>query len=174
MGQMLGDVATASLAEMGHLGFNPVEFDPVPFAQELLQSLWHIHGEKHKIDFESSGDFSHFVADKKLLQIILSNLVANAMKFTPEGGKVSVRIVREQNNAVFEVRDEGIGIPPDDRDQLFQPYFRASNVENIGGVGLGLKITQDCVELHQGRIEVESETGLGSNFRVVLPLARRT
>jgi signal transduction histidine kinase len=99
------------------------------------------------------------------------NLLANAVKYSPEGGNITVRVARQATNAILEVVDEGIGIPEEARAQIFDTFFRAGNVSpRSSGFGIGLYIVKKIVEGHEGRIEVESAEGEGSTFRVVLPL----
>ncbi len=101
----------------------------------------------------------------------VDNLVSNALKFTPAGGRVELSLVADAENATIGVRDTGLGIPPDELDRLFTRFFRASTATRnaVPGVGLGLNITKAIVTAHGGRMEVESEEGAGTMFRIVLP-----
>ena len=111
--------------------------------------------------------------DGDRMRQVADNLVSNALKYTPRGGQVSVRLVLDGDRAELCVEDSGIGIEARDRDQLFTRFFRTrhSEEQSIQGVGLGLSITKSIVESHGGRIEVDSEVGRGSVFRVRLPLS---
>lgn len=104
---------------------------------------------------------------------VCDNLLSNALKFTPRGGRVTVRLSSEDGYAVLAVGDTGIGIPPDDLDQLWDRFFRAGTaISNaVPGVGLGLSITRSIVDAHGGTIEVASEVGTGTTFTVRIPLA---
>jgi signal transduction histidine kinase len=104
---------------------------------------------------------------------LLDNVVSNALKFTHPGGSVSVRLAREDDTASIEVADTGIGIAREELDQLFGRFFRASSArdEHIPGTGLGLYISRAIVEAHGGSIDVASERGAGTMFRIELPLA---
>jgi signal transduction histidine kinase len=108
--------------------------------------------------------------DEKLLRQILSNLLSNAIKYSPEGGNIQFDLIFEQDTVTFHLQDEGIGIPLKDQAQLFDAFFRSSNVDTISGTGLGLAIVKRCVDIHKGQITVESEVGVGTTFRVILPL----
>lgn len=103
---------------------------------------------------------------------LLGNLISNAVKFTPQGGKVEVRVGAEGDRAVLAVADTGVGIPAADREQIFERFFRSATVTRalIPGTGLGLTIARDIVTAHNGTITVESEEGRGSTFKVWLPL----
>ena len=107
--------------------------------------------------------------DRRLLAQLLDNLVSNAVKFTPEGGSVTIRACGDGSTAVVEVADTGAGIPPDEVPQVFDRFFRASTAADVPGTGLGLAIVKAIVEAHGGSIGVESELGVGSTFRFVLP-----
>jgi len=103
-----------------------------------------------------------------------SNLISNAIKYTPENGKVIVRLLLEGNNLVGEVRDTGIGIPPGEQKRLFTECFRGSNAKalNMPGTGLGLVIVKRVIESVGGSIMVQSKVGRGSTFRFVIPVAK--
>jgi hypothetical protein len=112
------------------------------------------------------------VGDRGRLAQVLDNLISNALKFTPEGGTVEVRTRADDEHAMLEVSDTGIGISPEDQPRLFERFFRSSKADEqaIPGTGLGLAIVKAIVEAHSGRIEVESREGEGTTFRVRLPL----
>lgn len=107
--------------------------------------------------------------DEKLLRHIFSNLLSNALKYSPGGGQVGFRVRREEDATVFEVTDQGFGIPPGEVAHLFESFHRASNVGAIQGTGLGLAIVKNAVEKHGGGIEVKSRLGEGTTFTVRLP-----
>jgi signal transduction histidine kinase len=111
-------------------------------------------------------------ADGHRLEQLLDNLITNALKYTPEGGQVATRLGRENGYVRIEVEDSGMGIPAKEQQFLFDRFFRATSAttEAIPGVGLGLTVVKAIVEAHRGRIQVESEEGRGTTFRVVLPL----
>jgi PAS domain S-box-containing protein len=112
--------------------------------------------------------------DPHRLGQVVENLVSNAIKFTPRGGRIAVRAGREEDHAVLAVTDTGIGIPPEECDRLFERMFRAAEAErrHIQGTGLGLTIVKAIVDAHDGSIAVESELGRGTTFLVTLPLLR--
>jgi signal transduction histidine kinase len=111
-------------------------------------------------------------ADEQRLEQILSNLLSNAIKFTPEGGRIKVRVKKHSTNLTVEVSDTGPGISKDEQLKLFRPYYRVpADRRRYSGLGLGLVITKQLVELHGGKIWVESEPGEGSTFAFSIPLA---
>jgi signal transduction histidine kinase len=111
-----------------------------------------------------TGDIEH-------LSRVLDNLVNNALKFTPTGGSVTVRLTRDEGNLVLEVTDTGIGIPKDRLDYVFDRFYQVdgSMTRKYGGAGLGLALVKEVVEAHGGNVSVQSEYGKGSSFRVTLP-----
>jgi signal transduction histidine kinase len=108
--------------------------------------------------------------DPRLLRQILGNLLSNALKYSPNGGRVDFIVREKAGEASFVVADQGIGIPADELPQLFESFHRAHNVGNIPGTGLGLAIVKKSVETHGGRITVDSEAGQGTRFTVVIPI----
>jgi signal transduction histidine kinase len=101
---------------------------------------------------------------------MLVNLVSNAIKYLPDGGTVELNLSGDAERLVFRVSDEGMGIPQDDRQRLFEPFFRASNVGTISGLGIGLAIVQEAVNLLGGSIECASVLGSGTTFTVTIPV----
>ena len=114
------------------------------------------------------------LGDDERLKRLLLNLVENGIKYTPAGGQVTLSLKKEQNGALIEISDMGIGIPLDEQDQIFQPFYRANEAraQGEGGVGLGLSIAGSIAEAHEGRIEVESIPGQRTVFTVFLPYAK--
>ena len=113
------------------------------------------------------------LADRPQLLRVVDNLVANAIKFTPDGGSVRLAAGRAGDCAVIEVTDTGLGIPRAEQQELFNRFFRGTNAveKAIPGSGLGLAISQVIAEAHGGTIQLESTPGAGSTFRLALPLA---
>lgn len=171
LGRLLDDVLMVLRAEDHSLVFNPESVDVVTVFQDTFETLRVTYRTKRPIEF-THGDNLHDIAiDQHLLQHILMNLLTNAIKFSPDGQPVQVQVWQEGQNVVFTVRDEGIGIPEDSLDKIFDAYYRAPNVDDISGTGLGLRIVNDCVNRHEGQISVESVVGEGTIFTVALPIA---
>ena len=108
--------------------------------------------------------------DEKILGHILNNLLSNAIKNSQPGTTVKFTLSSQQERAVFEIQDRGIGIPSEDLPSLFDSFHRCNNVGNIPGTGLGLSIVKKCVDMQEGEINVISEVGLGTTFTVTIPL----
>ncbi len=118
----------------------------------------------------AQGRYTNACLDEKLLQHILTNLLTNAIKYSPQGSTVHFDLTCQDRELIFQIQDEGIGIPPEDRERLFESFHRAANVKNIPGTGLGLAIVKRCVDLQGGKIAVTSQVGVGTTFTVTLPL----
>jgi PAS domain S-box-containing protein len=127
---------------------------------------------QHAIIFRRSHEHVAVDADHARIEQVLVNLLANAVKYSPQGGQIVVQVDRVGREVRASVTDPGIGIPPDERKRLFQRFFRAHNVSarHYGGLGIGLFVSNEIVDRHGGRFEVESEPGHGSTFTFYLPL----
>jgi signal transduction histidine kinase len=112
--------------------------------------------------------------DKDRLHVVLTNLIGNAIKYTPDGGRVHVTCLEDGAKLSLEVKDTGIGIHPDDRDKIFDKFYRAADeqVAKLPGTGLGLAIARETVRAHGGTIELQSEPGVGSTFTILLPIGK--
>ena len=108
-------------------------------------------------------------ADERLLRHIFTNLLTNAVKYSDTGSPVRFEIAHADGEIVCAIRDQGIGIPEADREWLFNAFHRGHNVDDRPGTGLGLVIVKRCVDLHGGRINVESKLGVGTVVTVRLP-----
>ncbi len=126
-----------------------------------------------KLEVSMEEDLPLVDGDPVRLRQMIGNLLENAIKYTPEGGTVTLETASEDSQVIMRVSDDGPGIPPGDQPYLFDKFFRASNIpEDIPGTGLGLSIVKSIVDHHNGRIWVDSELGGGTTFTVVLPAVR--
>ena len=162
---------------LGRVDAGKVAAQPVPL--DLSDLLGRIADEQRSatgarcpivLDLADHGTLLGARADAGLLRHILSNLVSNAVKYSPAGAEVRLTARRDGPDAVLAVTDRGIGIPEADQARLFEAFHRATNVGEIPGSGLGLLIVKRCVDLHGGRITVRSQAGAGTAFEVRLPL----
>jgi signal transduction histidine kinase len=170
MTELLDDVLLVGTAEAGKLRFEPKALDVREFCESVLIELQRTIGADHKFVFFSEGYCGTASMDPKLLRHILGNLLSNAIKYSPVGSTITFDLICENHQALFRIKDEGIGIPEEDQVRLFETFHRAGNVGNIPGTGLGLAIAKQSVDLHGGRIELQSVKGRGSTFTVYLPL----
>ncbi|MDN3720079.1 sensor histidine kinase [Roseibium salinum] len=107
--------------------------------------------------------------DRKLIEQSISNLISNAVKYSPDNSRIYVIGSEMGDHAVITVRDEGVGIPSDELPNIFKRYFRASTSSGIAGTGIGLNMTRMVVQKHGGTIEVDSEVGKGTTVTVTIP-----
>lgn len=169
MTALLDDVLLLGRAEMGKLQFNPAPLDLERFCFNLIEEIRLSTGNDRTIAFVIQGECTKVTMDESLLRQILNNLLSNAIKYSPVGSTVYFDLFYQDRAVIFQVRDEGIGVPPEDLGKLFESFHRASNVGNIPGTGLGLAIVKQSVDLHGGAIAVASEVGVGTTFTVTLP-----
>ncbi len=167
--QLLNDVLLIGQAEAGKLEFNPKPLDVVQLCCSLVEELQLSAGSEHTIAFSYQFPELESCLDEKLLRHILSNLLSNAIKYSPTGSTVNFKLVGQNGQVIFQIQDEGIGIPEEDQQHLFETFHRAKNVVNIPGTGLGLAIVKRSVDLHGGKISVKSEVGVGTTFTVTIP-----
>jgi signal transduction histidine kinase len=171
MNNLLNDVLMIERAEAKKIRFEPVRFDLRSFCQTLVEEMrLNDHG-KHRLFFESEQT-SPIPAcmDEKLLRQICTNLISNALKYSPIGSKVKFRLSTDRNEAYISVQDEGIGISEEDQVRLFEPFHRGNNVGMVSGNGLGLAIVKQSVDAHSGEITVRSQPHQGTTVSVTLPL----
>ncbi|HEY9613702.1 PAS domain S-box protein [Allocoleopsis sp.] len=198
MTQMLNDILLMSEAEAGKLLFNPAPLNLLQFCRHLVDDVQLGAQKQQAIHFTCPSDAEggslrdHRILDtqdtpnqettpldsplcsvsldERLLRHILNNLLSNALKYSPEGSTVQFNLTAKGDQVIFQIQDQGIGIPPADQTRLFEAFHRANNVGTIQGTGLGLAIVKQCVDLHQGEITFTSEVGKGTTFIVTLPL----
>ena len=170
--RLINDILDLSKIEAGRLQLS-LENVPVnrTFA-EAFDTLRPLAEKKsHKLIMAASTNFN-VKADSTRFKQILLNLIGNAIKFTPEGGKIELSASKIDQMVRVEVRDSGPGIPPEEQRRIFEAFYRLTNADKTTeGTGLGLAITQRLVELHGGKLGLESEPGSGSCFYFTLPLA---
>jgi PAS domain S-box-containing protein len=156
--------------DMLHLNIEPVE--PIPLIQEVGYEVIPVAlrgGHTLNVDLPSS--LPTIPADRERLRQIVHSLLNNAFKFTPKGGKITLRAKEEDANLVIEVSDTGSGISKEERERVFEPYFRRiADRDRLSGLGLGLALSKRLVELHGGQIWVRSRKGKGSTFGFSLPV----
>jgi two-component system sensor histidine kinase/response regulator len=177
---VINDILEVSKVESGRTVLEVREFSLTTLSRQSIDAFRTDaarNGIDISLDIKLSQGQDEFVADPKRIRQILANLLSNAVKFTPAEGKITLRVRREQNVAVFQIEDTGIGIPTAAQPLLFEKFQQlGSNVRQreYEGTGLGLALTKQLVELHGGTIKVISEEGVGSVFTVRLPLQRLT
>jgi signal transduction histidine kinase len=172
--ELVNDLLDASKLESGTLRLDLVPVNVRELADDLRESMEPLAREKGiRIEELIPEDLPPIRADRNKLRRVLVNLVSNAIKFTPKGGRVELRAEREDGAVRVCVKDTGVGIPAEDLERLFDKYEQARSraTRSEKGTGLGLYITRQLVELHGGQIGVRSEVGKGSTFSFTIPAA---
>ncbi len=164
--KLLDEVLTISKVESGKLNFSPVELNLFEFCNEIINEVKPLAGDNHEFVYNYLPAEKNFKLDPNLLRFILVNLLSNALKYSPKGGIIGINIERADSLLIFKIRDEGIGIPEQDKAHLFEPFHRCSNSVDIPGTGLGLSIVYQSVKLHGGEVKVSSQINKGSVFTV--------
>jgi signal transduction histidine kinase len=172
--ELVNDLLDASKLESGTLRLDAASIDLRGLVEELREQMQPLAAQK-EIALEETipEDLPPLQADRAKLRRVLVNLLSNALKFTPKSGRVSLSATREGDFVRVAVADTGVGIAPDDLKDIFDKYAQARSraTRSEKGTGLGLYITRQLVELHGGRIEVQSEVGKGSTFSFTIPIA---
>jgi PAS domain S-box-containing protein len=171
--ELINEILDISKIESGRLELKRESFDFNACVEEVMVGIRHQAATKN-IQFENQNAFhDSLYADRVRIKEILYNLLNNAVKFTPEGGRVWIEAARQGEALHISVCDTGIGIPEKEQPSIFEKFYQVG--DTTGGVregtGLGLPITKHLVELHGGAISVASRPGKGSSFRLVLPLS---
>ncbi|MEO0968947.1 MAG: hybrid sensor histidine kinase/response regulator [Cyanobacteria bacterium J06639_18] len=173
MALLLDEASFIGKADTGRLRCQISPLDLQYFCSEIIRGIKisakyrniHITSILPEIDFE-------VFSDENLLRHILDNLLTNAVKYSPPGSTVHFELNFTEESIIFLIQDWGIGIPNQEQQQLFQPFYRASNIGMIPGTGLGLSIVAKCVDALQGEIDFNSQVDLGTKFIVKLPLIK--
>lgn len=170
--RMVGDLLDATRIESGRLELRLEPVDLRPVVQHVVE-LFRAVSEGRPMLLVSPEEPAIVDCDPTRIEQVLTNLVSNAIKYSPGGTRVTVSLSVLPSEAVIAVTDEGVGIPPEEIGRIFDPFQRgAASRELVPGVGLGLSVARKLVEAHGGRLEVESQVGKGSTFRVRLPRSR--
>lgn len=173
--RLVGDLEKLARYESENIILNKTKFNLTDLARSITNNFESEFKNKN-IDIrffgkDEAGNDLFVSADKDKISQVIVNLLSNALKYTPEGGSTEVSVKEAENAVEIRVRDTGYGIPPEDLPYIFERFYRADKSRNriTGGAGIGLTITKSIVEAHQGKIEVISKLGEGSEFIVILP-----
>lgn len=172
--QLVNDLLDISRLESGRMKASPQLVDLVELTRTVLDDLKRQMDEKgHRLSMETSGILEVF-ADPQLLRQVVLNLASNAIKYSPSGGDISVRLTHERDVVRWRIQDPGIGIPKESQRHLFEKFYRADNVASLetDGTGLGLYLVRLIVEQIGGHVGCESEEGHGATFYFTVPGAR--
>ncbi len=177
MTELLNDVLLLGKADAGKLELKPTKIDLVQYCQQLIEEF-ELTVQTHQIIFKvrDSAEVNNIedrcstgYVDEKIIKHIIYNLLSNAIKYSPHSDRVNFELTCQEQQVTFKVQDFGIGIPQEAQQQLFESFHRADNVGSIPGTGLGLAIVKRSVDLHGGKISVDSTVDRGSTFTITIP-----
>ncbi len=169
MARQMENVLAFGRSEANRLEYTPAPVDLPALARRLIEQISTATENRCPIRLVAKENFPRIQADEALLTHIIMNLLSNAVKYSPPDAPVEFSIEIVGRLVALRVKDLGMGIPERDREKLFEPFHRGSNVGRVRGTGMGLTIVKRCAELHGGEVSIESEEGRGSLFSVQWP-----
>jgi len=168
--RLVTDLLDISKIEAGKMEMRRENFDIAVLVNEILVDYEKELAKKQiSLKKDIQENIGAIWADRDKISEVVINLLNNAVKYTTAGGEVGIKLISKENELYFEISDTGPGIPEEYKDKIFDKFERITT-EKMEGTGLGLPIAKDIVELHKGKIWVESEAGKGSVFKVKLPV----
>jgi two-component system phosphate regulon sensor histidine kinase PhoR len=175
LARLIDSILEISRIESGRKEISLVEFEIVAVVKRVLTAMKPLAEKKSiKLSFVISEGVNSLVADEGRVESVVTNLVNNAIKFTPDGGSIDISVQQVGEDVRISVTDTGVGIPKEALGKIFDRFYRVRRTgSRVQGTGLGLAIVKEIVAMHGGRIEVESEEGRGSKFTIILPLVAR-
>lgn len=166
MTSIIDDILVLGKVEANRLQLDLDEIDAIQFCRKLCEEMQ--IGTQQTIEFVCRHSSIVCQIDPKILRLILTNLLSNAIRYSPNSQQIQFKLIRQKQQISFEIRDWGMGIPPEDQPYLFEPFYRGRNTSNIPGTGLGLSIVKQLVDLQQGSLQVKTRLGTGTTVRVGL------
>jgi two-component system, LuxR family, sensor kinase FixL len=167
--QILNDFLSLEKLEVGIVKNSPVPTNLSDLVSETIQDMETSLEEGQHVHLHTTGAPRPILIDQQLLRNVLNNLLSNAIKYSPENTDIDCTLSYQGPAVEIHIKDQGIGIPPEEQAQLFERFFRASNSAGISGTGLGLSIVKKYLDLMDGQIRLNSTAGQGSTFIVILP-----
>ncbi|WP_449257882.1 PAS domain S-box protein [Chlorobium limicola] len=176
LSSLIEDVLMISRIDSGRVSYKKSEIDPSVTISEVCRNLKIRADEKMiELHLKVHAPSKHLYADPDALKQVAINIIGNALKFTPSGGRVDVLLSYDDNSMFFSVKDNGPGIPEEDLEKVFEKFYRVEHSETaVDGTGLGLSIAREIVEAHGGTITVKSRVSEGAEFLVRLPLPEQS
>ena len=175
MTRLVKDLLLISSLE-GKMVLNRSTFSLKAMINDVVSTMTLVANEKgHRLNFEAVAEIPDFYGDRDKLEQVLYNVISNAIKYTPNGGKIGIKAGRLYSDFFVEVSDNGIGIPEKDLDRIFERFYRVDKARSreLGGTGLGLSISKSIIDAHGGTIKVTSEKGKGTKVIISLPVVKK-
>lgn len=170
LNNILNDLLSLGKLEEGKIHVQPERFNLYTFTQEIVEEHLAVAKKGQEITFSCACDKQEVLLDKHLLKNIFHNLISNAIKYSPENKTIAVKMAVDPRHVNIDIIDQGMGIPEEEQKHLFERFFRAHNVTNIQGTGLGLNIVKEYIHLMGGEITFISKLNEGTTFQIHLPL----
>ena len=172
LSEMVSKLLYTSKLDSGAMLLNRMAVDLPKKVSKVAQKLTAL-ADEHKVEIHFPSDFPPVLADPEKIEVVLTNILENAIKFSPKGGRITIKGEISKNEAAVTIADKGIGISPREQQWVFERFYRADDslVKAIQGIGLGLHICRNIIKAHGGRIRVQSTPGKGTRFTFTLPLA---
>lgn len=175
---LINDLLDLTSLESGDIDLDQSHISVTNLVRRSAEAIEPLAEQKDlTLDMALASDVPNFWGDEQKISQVLQNLLANAVKFTPEGGQIVVRAeLADPDTLALSVADTGIGIAPEEQERIFDPFYQVENVQtrSVGGTGLGLAIVKRIVEAHDGHMHLESQVGVGSTFSIHLPVVKRS
>ena len=173
LSKMVSSLLDLSRLQIGQLSIEHEQVNLGALVRRIGEELELTFAQSHQLEIAIQGEPIYVIGDDLRLEQVVQNLLQNAVKYSPHGGPIRLLLDIHSANARLRVEDRGLGIPPEALDQIFGRFYRAENTASyqLSGIGVGLYVVKQIVELHGGYVEVESVEGEGSTFTVLLPLA---
>jgi len=166
----LDNIADCPEPESRQTVFSPELINMQNFCTDIFEKFKSLIKDSHKMEFSCVKADLQVLIDPELMRHVITNLLSNAEQYSPKGSLIKLDIFTDKEELGIRITDQGMGISPDDQEKIFKPYFKEKNAGKTKSSGLGLYTAGFFVQLHKGRINMETETGRGSAFTVYLPL----
>jgi two-component system sensor histidine kinase VicK len=174
MTRLVKDLLQLSKLDYDNMQWNMKQIDIYKVVSDCAYKMNISAKQKNQtLVFDGDIDIPVIMGDKDRIEQVIVNILSNAIKYTPEGGKIEIKIAKEEDSVVIKVSDTGLGIPKEDLPRLFERFYRVDKARSrmLGGTGLGLSIAKQIVEAHKGTIKIQSEYGQGTQVFISLPAA---
>ncbi len=169
MSSLLENVLFFSKSGTLGLKYQPKEFNIVRFSEGVINDVKLSSGKNQEIKFQCNLENEKVFIDSRLYRYILINILSNAIKYSDENTNIDISLNSENHQIILCIKDSGIGIPDNEKDKIFDEFYRAENVGNIPGTGLGLSVIYTSLKSMGGKIEVDSKESIGSTFKITIP-----
>lgn len=170
---ILNDFLSLDKLDQGKVASSPIQFNVIHFIDEMTEEIRDTTDKNHIISVEHQEENISLYQDKEMIRNVVINLISNALKYSPDQTTIKIRTYTFKSYFFLEIQDQGMGIPEQDQKHLFERFFRAHNVTNLQGTGLGLNIVKRYLDLMGGEINFKSKENAGTTFIVSLPLENK-